>query len=96
MELWDLYDENRVNLGKTMVRGEKQHDGVYRIVVHACIFNSQGQMLIQQRQPLSLAGRIITNGSFIPYSKSFLDLLFVMRYTKGVLIGKDTSIPTHQ
>ena len=51
MELWDLYDENRVKLGKTMVRGEKQPAGVYRIVVHACIFNSQGQMLIQQRQP---------------------------------------------
>lgn len=51
MELWDLYDENRVKLGKTMVRGEKQPDGVYRIVVHACIFNSKGEMLIQQRQP---------------------------------------------
>ena len=51
MELWDLYDENRVKLGRTMVRGNKQPDGVYRIVVHACIFNSKGEMLIQQRQP---------------------------------------------
>ena len=51
MELWDLYDENRIKLGSTMVRGEKQPDGVYRIVVHACIFNSKGEMLIQQRQP---------------------------------------------
>ena len=51
MELWYLYDENRIKLGQTMVRGDKQPDGVYRIVVHACIFNSDGKMLIQQRQP---------------------------------------------
>lgn len=51
MELWDLYDENRIKLGKTMIRGDKQPEGVYRIVVHACIFNPNGEMLIQQRQP---------------------------------------------
>ncbi len=51
MELWDLYDEKRIKLGRTMVRGDKQPEGTYRIVVHACIFNSKGEMLIQQRQP---------------------------------------------
>lgn len=51
MELWDLYDENRIKLGRTMVRGKKQPEGTHRIVVHACIFNSKGEMLIQQRQP---------------------------------------------
>ena len=51
MELWDLYDENRIKLGRTMVRGKKQPEGTYRIVVHACIFHSKGEMLIQQRQP---------------------------------------------
>ena len=51
MELWDLYDENRTPLGLTMVRGEPQPEGKYRLVVHACIFNSRGEMLIQQRQP---------------------------------------------
>lgn len=182
MELWDLYDENRVKLGRTMVRGEKQPAGVYRIVVHACIFNSQGQMLIQQRQPfksgwsnmwdvtvggsavsgdtsctaverelfeelgleVSFEGilpsitvtpdgifddfyitvrddielskldlqytevqrvkwadqneiiAMIDDGSFIPYSKSFIDLLFVLRNSKGVLTDKDRSVPTHQ
>ena len=51
MELWDLYTRDRQKTGQTMVRGEKQPEGTYRIVVHICIFNSKGQMLIQQRQP---------------------------------------------
>lgn len=51
MELWDLYTENREKTGKTMVRGEKQPCEYYRLIVHICIFNSKGMMLIQQRQP---------------------------------------------
>lgn len=51
MELWDIYDKDRVFTGKTMVRGEKIKDGDHHIVVHACVFNSCGKMLIQQRQP---------------------------------------------
>ena len=169
MELWDLYDENRVKLGKTMVRGEKQPDGVYRIVVHACIFNSQGEMLIQQRQPfksgwsnmwditvverelfeelgidMSFAGimpaltvnvegvfddiyiavsddidismlklqysevkevkwatrdeilNLIKMGSFIPYHKSFIDLLFFMREGSGVRTGDDNTLASEE
>ena len=51
MEIFDLYDVNRIKTGQTIVRGEKIPDGLYHIVVHVCIFNSLGQMLIQQRQP---------------------------------------------
>lgn len=51
MELWDVYNSDKTKSGKTMVRGEKAEKGVYRLVVHACIFNSKGEMLIQQRQP---------------------------------------------
>lgn len=50
MEVFDLYDCARRPLGQTMVRGEKEPDGCYRLVVHVCIFNSRGEMLIQQRQ----------------------------------------------
>lgn len=182
MELWDLYDENRVKLGKTMVRGEKQPDSAYRIVVHACIFNSQGEMLIQQRQPfksgwsnmwditvggsavsgdssrtaverelfeelgidMSFAGimpaltvnvegvfddiyiavsddidismlklqysevkevkwatrdeilNLIKMGSFIPYHKSFIDLLFFMREGSGVRTGDDNTLASEE
>lgn len=51
MELWDLYQEERIKADKTMIRGEAQPDGVFRQVVHICIFNEKGEMLIQQRQP---------------------------------------------
>ena len=51
MEIWDLYTKDRIKTEETMVRGEKITKGFYRLVVHVCIFNSQGEMLIQQRQP---------------------------------------------
>ena len=34
-----------------MIRGYKTPDGFYRMVVHICIFSSDGKMLVQQRQP---------------------------------------------
>ena len=33
-----------------MLRGSYSKKGEYHIVVHACVFNSKGEMLIQQRQ----------------------------------------------
>lgn len=51
MELWDLYTRDRIKTDRTMVRGEATPKGYYRTVIHICIFNSKGQMLIQHRQP---------------------------------------------
>ena len=51
MELFDLYTAEREKTGKTMVRGEPTPAGYYRLVVHVCIFDPEGRMLIQQRQP---------------------------------------------
>ncbi len=51
MELFDLYTADRVKTGRTMVRGDAVPEGCYRIVVHVCIFDPEGRMLIQQRQP---------------------------------------------
>lgn len=51
MELFDLYTDERVKTERTMVRGEPVPEGFYRLVVHVCIFDLQGRMLIQQRQP---------------------------------------------
>lgn len=34
-----------------MVRGEEFEPGDYHMIVHVCIFNAKGEMLIQQRQP---------------------------------------------
>lgn len=50
MEYWDLYDKHFQKLGRTHLRGEKMPQGTYHLVVHVCIFNQKGEMLIQQRQ----------------------------------------------
>lgn len=52
MELWDTYDKYRNKTGRTVERGMHQMmPGDYHLVVHICIFNSKGELLIQQRQP---------------------------------------------
>lgn len=51
MEILDLYTNDRIKSGKTMVRGDNIPNGYYRMVITVCIFNSNGEMLIQQRQP---------------------------------------------
>lgn len=50
MEIFDLFDDERKPLGKTIERGQKPGKGENRMVVHISIFNSKGEMLIQQRQ----------------------------------------------
>ena len=50
MERFDLYDSRRRFTGRTIARGEDVPDGLRRLVVHVCVFNQKGEMLIQQRQ----------------------------------------------
>ena len=49
MELFDLYDLNKNKTGKIISRGDAVPSGMYRLVVHCCIFNTENKMLIQQR-----------------------------------------------
>ena len=50
MEMFDLFDNNRLPLGKQIARGTKVGvAGENRQVVHICIFNSEGKFLIQRR-----------------------------------------------
>ena len=51
MELVDLYDENRIPLGRVAERHAPKGPGEYRMVVHVCVFDSRGRLLIQQRAP---------------------------------------------
>lgn len=153
MELWDLYDENRVKLHRTMVRGAAQPEGTFRLVVHVCVFNSGGELLIQQRQPFkagwsnlwdvsaggsAIAGetsaqaarrelfeelglllpselrlqpeevqaacwadrervlQMLADGSFLPLSPHFVELLFFMRRGMGILTASDTTHATEK
>ena len=51
MELWDIYDIDRNKLPGEMVRGSDYRPDEYHLVVHICVFGSDGRMLIQKRQP---------------------------------------------
>lgn len=48
MEVWDLYNVDREKVG-SIERGQKMPDDTYHLVIHVCIFNSKGEMLIQKR-----------------------------------------------
>lgn len=48
-EIIDLYNADRELTGETWLRSEPLPEGRYRLVVHVCIFNSHGEMLIQKR-----------------------------------------------
>ena len=55
MELWDIYDIDRVRTGRVAQRGKPASagglgEGEYHLVVHLCVFNGRGQLLLQQRQ----------------------------------------------
>ena len=49
MEIWDLYDENRILTGRTHIRGDKIPEDCYHLVVHVWIRNREGKYLISQR-----------------------------------------------
>lgn len=51
MELLDLYNKERELTDLKISRGVKIPKGYYRLVVHICIFNKDGKMLIQKRNP---------------------------------------------
>ena len=51
MELWDLYDKNRNNLGRTHTRGVPMEIDTYHLVVNCFIINSKGELLVSQRHP---------------------------------------------
>ena len=47
----DIYTAQRERTGRITERGSEFGEGEYRLIVHAAIFNSRGELLIQQRQP---------------------------------------------
>ena len=49
MEQWNLYDKHRNLLPDVHIRGNQIPEGMYHLVVHICVFNELGQMLICQR-----------------------------------------------
>ena len=48
-ERWDVYDLDRRPVGLTRPRGFAHPPEQCQLVVHVCLFNKQGEMLIQRR-----------------------------------------------
>jgi isopentenyldiphosphate isomerase len=51
MEIWDVYNRFGRKTGEKHSSQDKFEPGQFYLVVHVCIFNAQGQLLIQKRQP---------------------------------------------
>lgn len=51
MELWDLYDRNRVKTGKSHVRGTPLPPGMYHLAITVVTFHPDGKVLLTRRSP---------------------------------------------
>ncbi len=48
-ELWDIYDEKRQRTGRVIARGDRWGNEKYHLIVHVCLFDKKGRLLIQKR-----------------------------------------------
>lgn len=55
-EYWDVYDENRQFLNRTIRRGDPFGEGEYYVSCEIWIVNSNGEMLLTLRHPAKKAG----------------------------------------
>ena len=51
MELWDLYDENRRKLGRTIERGKELNPGEFHLVAAIWTADKDGNLLLTKRSP---------------------------------------------
>lgn len=56
IEYWDVYDKNRVFQNRTVARGLPFKEGEYYVCCEIWFTNSNGEMLITQRNPNKKAG----------------------------------------
>ena len=49
MERWDVYDLDRRPTGLILPRGQAHTPELCQVVIHVCLFNEKGEMLIQRR-----------------------------------------------
>lgn len=56
VEYWDLYDEKRNFMGRTIKRGDVFAEGEYYVCCEIWVQSSNGQLLMTQRHPNKKAG----------------------------------------
>lgn len=55
-ERWDLFDEDRVSINRTMKRGNPMMKGTYHMVVQCWVMTSDGRVVIDKRNPARPSG----------------------------------------
>lgn len=93
MEKRDLYDENRVFMGKTIYKGEQVPDGCYCLMVMIFMENNDGRFLIQKRSKDKGGKWAMTGGHPKSGEDSMTGLLVEVEEELGLyLINEDVKL----
>ncbi len=97
VELWDLYDEDRVLLNKKHIRGIPVPKGEYHIVVDVWTINKGSKILITQRHPDKPFGLLweCTGGSITVGENNKMGALRELMEEIGISVNADELIPIH-
>lgn len=91
VEKWDLYDENRIALNKTHIRGIPMEEGEYHIVTDIWTVNSNNKILITQRHPNKVYGMLweCTGGAALAGESSEESALRELEEEVGLRVEKE-------
>ena len=94
MELWDIYDRDRVKTGRLQERGKEMNPDDYHLVVQVWIQNSDGKWLISKRSPEKwMAGKWeATGGSVVAGEDTFTAALREVREELGIKLDASTGV----
>ena len=97
MELWDVYDENRVATGKTHVRGVPLNQGEYHLVADVWLGNEDQEILLTRRHPDKPYGLMweCTGGSVLMGETSVEGALRELSEEAGVRAEKEQLLLIH-
>lgn len=97
MELWDIYDENRVATGKKHVRGVPLGAGEYHLIADVWTVNEKQEVLLTRRHPDKPYGLMweCTGGAVLAGETSLEGALRELAEEVGVRTDKDQLILIH-
>jgi mutator protein MutT len=96
-EIWDLYNENRISINKTHLRGLPIAKGEYHIVVDIWVINTNGQILIDKRHSDKPLGGLweCTGGSVISGENSKMGAVRELEEELGLKVDLSELILIH-
>lgn len=94
IEIWDIYDENRNKLSKTVKRGDFLEDNEYHFVINAWIKNSKNEFLITKRSANKKYAFMweCTGGSALKGESSLQAAIREVKEELGITVDKNKSV----